>query len=77
MGVAWSAPWFLAPTMWQIKRSKGTSGNPSKAYNNSVHDQHPLYRGGQHTLASFTKGVMPEVQAIWLREGLFKRRLIT
>ncbi len=41
-------------------RSKGTNGTPSKAYTNSVPDQHSIYPGGQHTLAFYTKCVMPE-----------------
>ncbi len=46
--------------MGNLNRSKGANGTPSQAYTNSVPDQHSIYPGGQHTLAFYTKCVMPE-----------------
>ncbi len=48
---------FFAPLMGNLNKSKGTIGTPSLAYNNLVPDQHPIYLGGQHTLAFITKCV--------------------
>ncbi len=53
----------------KFKWSKGTNGTPSKAYTNSVPDQHSIYPGEQHTLAFYTKCVMSEglvtAVAVW------------
>ncbi len=50
---------FFTPVMGNLNRSKGTNGTPSQAYTNSVLDQHSIYPGGQHTLAFYTKCVLP------------------
>ncbi len=56
--------------MGNLNRSKGTNGTPSKAYTNSVPDQHSIYRGGQHTLAFYTKCVMPEEHVCLSQAGV-------
>ncbi len=48
--------------MGNLNRSKGTNGTPRLAYTNSILDQHSIYPSGQHTLAFYTKRVMPEEQ---------------
>ncbi len=50
---------FLTPVVGNVNRSKETNGTPSKAYTNSVPDQHSLYPDGQHTIAFYTKCVPP------------------
>ncbi len=52
--------------MGNLNRTKGTNVAPSKAYTNSVPGQHSIYPGGQHTLAFYTKCVMPQGQLrVW------------
>ncbi len=46
------------------KKERGVYGTPSWAYTDSVPDQHSIYPGGQHTLAFYTKCVMPEGQFV-------------
>ncbi len=51
--------------MGNLNRSKGVNGTPSKAYTNSIPDQHSIYPGGQHTLAFFIKNVLIPVGPLW------------
>ncbi len=60
MGITATRTVLFAPVVGNLNRSKGTSGTPGKAYTNSVPGQHSLYSGGQHTLAVYTKCVVPE-----------------
>ncbi len=55
---------FFTPMMGNLNRSKGVNGTPSQAYTNSVPDQHSMYPDGQHTLAFYTKSVMPKGQVV-------------
>ncbi len=46
--------------MGNLNRSKRVNVTPSKVNTNSVPDQHSIYPGGQHTLAFYTKCVIPK-----------------
>ncbi len=62
----------FTPVVGNLNRSNGNIGTPSKAYTNSAPDQQSIYPDGQHTLAFYTKCVMPEghvvVDEAWLLE---------
>ncbi len=49
-----------APVTGISNRSKGTNGTPSWVCNNTVSDEHSISPSGQHTLAFYTRYLMPE-----------------
>ncbi len=61
---------FFTAVVGNLNESIGTNGNSSKVYTSSVPGQHSTCPGEQHTLAFYTRFMMPNGAIV---VGVFKR----